>query len=79
MSTAVAVPAINLGLLEVTCGSCGFLVPPYKRTEVLAKDALRAERAVCPTCGAEYRVCLQRTKETNLCPEKLSEIRNRNR
>lgn len=78
MSTAAA-PAVNLGLVELRCGTCGFLLPPFARSEVLSKESLRTEKAICPTCGSEYRICLQRTKETDLRPDRLNEIRNKNR
>ena len=70
---------MTLATVEITCGACGFSVPPFARREILRTDNLETNEYRCPTCGEHFRVCVQRTARTTLTPEKLEELRNKNR
>jgi len=64
---------------DLSCTDCGFVIPIYGRTAILAKTDFRTDEFTCSTCGAVYRVSVQRSRGATLSADKLAEKRNRNR
>lgn len=66
-------------MVELTCSDCRFQIPAYARREILQKPDISTDEFTCPTCGAAYRVSVQQTRGATLAPERLNNVKNRNR